>query len=633
MKRILIFFLLSMLASGMERTSLSDAKSYNEDEQLIVVGIGAFNDGFYDIAERQFSQLIRNYPSHEKVYDVCYLLGKTLLIKGKLQEAKTFFLKIINESKNVDYMGHTLFWAAQVEMKLSNTEAARKLLLSIVRNFPKFEWLDYSYYLLGLLELQGNRPIEAESSFKKVSLLSKKEEVIQSSFFWLGTLATKRAEYETAYAYFQTVGGNPKQIAPEYLKYALFWLGEVQVRLGRFDDARISYKRFYDRFSNDPLLPEAYWRLGFCEYRLGNLKGATEIFKSFRSRFKDSKLHLYTSYLLGEIFLAEGDHASSIKELNFIVNNPQENRFGGPSLLTLYWDCVSLGDMEEANRFFQRLIKLNHFEEEKIYVQWLTAEMLFWGGRISDSLPYSFNIINTRFREKALLQIGRGYFFENRFREALINLDILLLEFPNSKYAEESLFLKGECLWNLGSVTHALETYDLLRKQKRKNTWQLLALTQAGTIYRLRNQYEKAQSLFQDVIESFPNHPLAYHAAFQLGNIHFKENNMGEASHYYSTVLKGNFTELFGEAYFRLGEMFYQQGNYDKALANFESAVRHLKETSLCFFLTQLEIGNLQRREGKYGEAKRTYKMILDHSRDEEVKKAAGELLSRIGEN
>lgn len=79
--------------------------------------------------------------------------------------------------------------------------------------------------------------------------------------------------------------------------------------------------------------------------------------------------------------------------------------------------------------------------------------------------------------------------------------------------------------------------------------------------------------------------------------------------------------------------MFYQQGNYDKALANFESAVRHLKETSLCFFLTQLEIGNLQRREGKYGEAKRTYKMILDHSRDEEVKKAAGELLSRIGEN
>lgn len=156
-----------MLASGMERTSLSDAKSYNEDEQLIVVGIGAFNDGFYDIAERQFSQLIRNYPSHEKVYDVCYLLGKTLLIKGKLQEAKTFFLKIINESKNVDYMGHTLFWAAQVEMKLSNTEAARKLLLSIVRNFPKFEWLDYSYYLLGLLELQGNRPIEAESSFKR----------------------------------------------------------------------------------------------------------------------------------------------------------------------------------------------------------------------------------------------------------------------------------------------------------------------------------------------------------------------------------------------------------------------------------------------------------------------------------
>ncbi len=629
-KRILPFLLLCFIMSGAYHVTRSHAKSYQEDEQLILVGIGAFSDGFYDIAERQFSQFIRSYPTHERLYDVFYLLGKTLLLREKLKEARTCFLKIINESKNVDYMDYAFFWAAQVEMKLGNSEASSKLLLSIVRNFPKFEWLDYSYYLLGILELQGNKPLIAESSFKKVSLLSKKEDLIQLSFFWLGILGTKRNEYETAYAYFQAVWKNPKQVPQEYLRYALFWLGVVQVRLGRFEDAANSYKKFSEQFNNDPLAPEAYWRLGYCQYRLGNLKDAIEIFNSFRARSGDSKLHLYTCYLLGEIFLAEKDPASSIRELNLVINNPQDNSLWGPSFLMFYWNYICLGDMEEGNRLFQRLLKLNRFEEEKIYLQWLTAEILFGSGRISDSLPYYFSIINTRFREKALLQIGRGYFFENRFREALINLDILLLEFPNSKYAEESLFLKGECLSNLGNLTHALETYNLLSKDKRKNPWQLLALSHVGTIHLVKNEYEKAESAFKAAIDIFPNHPLAYYAALQLGNLQFRKEDTLGAAQYYAAILKGNFMELFGEAYFRLGEVFYQQGKYDKALTNFETAVHHLQDNSLYFFLTQLEIGNLQRRAGKYGEAKKAYKTILDHSKDEEIKNAARQLLSRV---
>jgi hypothetical protein len=43
-----------------------------------------------------------------------------------------------------------------------------------------------------------------------------------------------------------------------------------------------------------------------------------------------------------------------------------------------------------------------------------------------------------------------------------------------------------------------------------------------------------------------------------------------------------------------------------------------------------LEIGNLKRRGGEYEEAKKSYLIILDQSKDEEIKKAAKELLSRM---
>ena len=624
---MIFYFVFAFLISGI--LSLQDALSKNlsEEEELILVGIGAFNDGFYDIAEKQFGDFVRDYASHSKIYDICYLLGKTLLIRGKLKEAQTVFLKIINENKNFEYMDYTLFWTAEVERKLNKGEEAKKLLLSIIKRYPKFEWIDYTCYLLGHLELGSNKLVQAEFFFKKATLLSRNSQIVRSSVFWLGILSYKRNDYEAAIGYFETIREDVKFLPQEYLRYVLFWLGEAQLKLGRFNDARLNYKTFYERFKNDSLVPEVYWKLGFCEYRLGNRRDSIDIFQSFRNQFNDPQLLLYTQYLLGEIFLIDGNYPSSIKELSLITNKPQRNILWGVSFLPLYWDYIHLGEVEEANKIFQRLQKLDHFEDEKMLLQWLNAEMIFSEGRISDSLPYFFNLVNTVYREKALFQIGRGYFFENKLREAITNLDILLLEFPNSKYLEESLFVKGECLVKLGNLDHALETYDLILRLNGENLWQLFALTQVGNIYLFRNENDKAENTFKKIINSFQAHPLGSNAAFQLGNLYFKKNDIVEAIYYYSMVLKGNILELFGEVYFCLGEILYQQGKYEKALASFETAIGYLKDTSTWFFLTQLEIGNLQRRGEKYEEAKRSYMIIIDHCKNEEINKAAKELL------
>jgi TolA-binding protein len=606
------------------------SKNMSEDKQLIWVGASAFKDGFYDIAEKQFSYFINIYPKHDKVFEIYYLLGRTLLIRGKLKEAKAIFSKILNEAKNFENMDYALLRMAEVEIRLDNREEAERHLLSVIKRFPKFEQIDYSYYLLGLLELGANQLSAAESTFKKVSQSSKNNDLIRSSIFWLGLLSFRQKQYETAAGYFQSLWENPASVPAEYVKDTLFWLGETKLKLGRVTEAQSHYKTFSERFKNDRLLPEATWRIGFCEYQLGNIKNAIETFQTFKNQFKDSPLLLYTYYLLGKMFLMNGDHLSSIKELNLILNVSQGNLWGGASLLMLYWNYIQLGETEGANRTFQRLQKLNQFEEEKIFIQWLNAETFFAEGEILESLPYYFNILNSKFREKSLFQIGKGYFFKNKFRESITNLDILLLEFPNSQYGEEGLLIKGECLAKLGNLDQALETYHLIVQQKKNNIWQLFAFTQMGSVYAFKNELGKAENAYKRVMEDFPYHPLFYHAALQLGNLNFNNKNIIEAIHYYSIVLKGNILELFGEAYFGLGEVFYQQEKYEKALHSFETAMQYLKETSAWFFLTHLEIGNLKRRLGKYEEAKKSYLVVLDQSKDEEIKKAARELLNRM---
>ena len=209
-KKLLLYFSLICFLPGILHVPDLDARNFSQEEQLILVGIGALNDGFYDIAEKQFSQLIKDYPNHAKLYDICYLLGRTLLLKNKLKESKALFLRIVQENKNFEYMDYTLYWLAEIEIRLGQGEEARKLLLSAIKRFPKFEWIDYTYYLLGLLDFQSNRVPQAEASFKKVPLSSNNYELIQSSLFWLGVLSFRQKDYGGAIGYFHTLWEDPK---------------------------------------------------------------------------------------------------------------------------------------------------------------------------------------------------------------------------------------------------------------------------------------------------------------------------------------------------------------------------------------------------------------------------------------
>jgi tetratricopeptide (TPR) repeat protein len=210
----------------------------------------------------------------------------------------------------------------------------------------------------------------------------------------------------------------------------------------------------------------------------------------------------------------------------------------------------------------------------------------------------------------------------------MTNLDLLSLEFPDSRYLEEALFMKGECLVFLEDREQALESFQLILRQKKRQVWHMLAWIEIGNISLFQKSPERARGAFQKAMEFFPEHPLSYYAALQLGNLEFQRKNLTEADRYYSAVLRGNVSDLVGETSYRLGEVFYEQERFERALGSFEFALRNLAETSPWFFLTQLEVANVQRRANKVEEAKKIYRTVFERSRDEEIRLAAKEFLA-----
>src|SRR4030043_1054538 len=250
-KRIIIYSLFVILMMGVFFSEAAVQRTLGEDENLLWVGTGAFNDRFYDIAEKQFSQFLRDYPEHGKLYDICYLLAKTLYIKEKLKESRTLFLKVINENKQFEYAEYVLFCLADIELRFGNNEGARRYLVSILNRYPKFEGMDQVHYFLGLIEFGSNRPSPAESHLKKVSFISKNTELIQASYFWLGILSYKHNRFDEAMGYFKMTMPDLKPASAFFFKYASLWLGETQLKQGKFDEAKSIYRTFYERFKEE----------------------------------------------------------------------------------------------------------------------------------------------------------------------------------------------------------------------------------------------------------------------------------------------------------------------------------------------------------------------------------------------
>ena len=189
-------------------------------------------------------------------------------------------------------------------------------------------WITPTTYL-GCIDFEANRLDLAETSFKKVSLVSKRDELIRSSTFWLAMVSLKRNEDRKGVLYLKPLLDEFKNDPLFYRRETLFWLGEAQFKSGQFQDAKKTYQLFYDQFKTDPLIPHVYWRIGFCDYRLGSLKESMETFKNFQMTFKNHSLSLYTQFILGEILLSLGDHALSVKEWTPVLQTPSPTLCGG----------------------------------------------------------------------------------------------------------------------------------------------------------------------------------------------------------------------------------------------------------------------------------------------------------------
>lgn len=571
-------------------------------EELLTVGIGAFEDGFWRVAETQWRRFLRLYPNHPQAAKVRYMLARTLIQQDRFQEAEKLLRQVLLQDQTAQ--PEVNYWLGFCLARLGRWEEVEPLLQKAL----KAEGLRPS-----ALVLLAEAYCRLERFGKAVALLREaipllKERQRSRARLLLGISLYKDGKTSEAIKALKGVNGV---LAAE----ALYWRAEAELKAGRPQEALKTFRELLQRYPRSSHLAEARYGLASALLELGKTAEARNILTSWLKTFSGHSEEGKVRLLLGRVLMKEGRFEEALTVLKEVAKGQGEE--AREAHYRLVWCYLHMGKIEEARRL------LGQYENDISH--YLRAEVALWEGDCEEALPYLFELMNKKaFRKKALLEIARCSYRLEKYRDCIANLDILKLEFPDFEKIDELLWLKAECLRGVGEGEEATKFYRLIIEKhptSERVAWALFRLLDRAV---KGGKLKEADGYFRQLRDSFPEHELTARGGLLLGKALVIDGRWKEAIPKLQRAKGSPIKEVKGRALCWLGKAYMRLGSLGEAMRCFEEATQQGGEMAV---IAYVEMGNIMAELGDSEGAIKAYQKALKLVKDEKLRSHIKELL------
>ncbi len=605
--------------------------SGSSPHELFQVGTGAFQDGFYQVAEAQFREFLQTYPQHPYATQVMYLLGKTLYEQKKFAEAKDVFSALLTSKKTFQGRNAAYFWLARSCEEAGDLFCARSNLLTLVKQYPQSPWYLPSLSLLGKISFQEGQYERSEAYFRKALKDPRITPPLSHNVkFWLGLTLYEQGKYKNAEDLLQEVVDSTVKEAPR--EESLYWLGETQIKLKQYREGAKTFHSLLGDFPQSSLTPNALYGRSWCLYMYGMKEEALRGLVTLQKGFPHTILLPQALSLMGSIYIDLNRYQEAIDILKELLRRFPQNQLRGQTLLDLGWCYLKIGGLSQVKEIAYEIVKLPPGEHEKALARYILAELNSYEGKCQEAMPYWFNLLNVpSYRHEALFKIAICSFKDGKFKESLTNLDLLQLEYPNFDKMDEVLWIQGESFREFGNLSEASKAYQRVIKEYKRSPWYPWCIYRMLAISLEWKKMKEAEGYFETLYKEFPHHELSYEAALQLGIRKVEAVEYESSLRYLDIAARSPNRRAAQNALCWQGEIYFNLKEYQRALDCYQRIVaENLPPGDTMAAVAYLEIGNIKHLLGEYEKAKEAYEKALGISGEEEFKKKVKELLKEL---
>jgi TolA-binding protein len=145
--------------------------------------------------------------------------------------------------------------------------------------------------------------------------------------------------------------------------------------------------------------------------------------------------------------------------------------------------------------------------------------------------PNSDNLIALEF------DAAKGMFFNEKYGKAIASFSLFLQEHPNSPYAYDARYYLAESYYRTGDLAQA-EKLHLQVIEEKKSTGYTRSLQRMGDYYMSKQEYAKAQRMWQELLQAAMNQRERSKALQGLMEAHYATQSYDSTLYYSDEILK-----------------------------------------------------------------------------------------------
>ncbi len=172
------------------------------------------------------------------------------------------------------------------------------------------------------------------------------------------------------------------------------------------------------------------------------------------------------------------------------------------------------------------------------------------------------------FQGESLVQLGKLDEARRRFLE-------FLSKSPNDRYAKQALFRAAEASYLLGDADAAAEQLGRFRAQYAQDKLNSYVLTYLGELALRGDDARKAESLFREALERYPQSRMRHDCRWGLARSAEKQGRNDEAIENYRQLAAQRDSTLADDAALALATLKFSTGKYLEAAKAYEKFAKH----------------------------------------------------------
>jgi len=632
----------------------------------------------FNKAESVLSEFTQKFITHENLALGYYLMGNANFLKNQYAVATQSYKFILDKFKYSDLTEAALLmtmlcYYKQDQMALLVSEGSHMLeILSSKFQSPKSKIRARTYYYLGMAYFKTGMYGPAAQAFNEIiekyydsditnearanlawcyyelenykaartmarDVISSniKEEVkmacellVAHSFFCEKQYDKATASYgEFAYKY-------AKSKNFELVAEALFQQGKVYEIQEYYMDAVKSWQALYDNYPKSKRAPEALYKISDIYFKAQQYDKAIAGFQRILEKYPNADIAEDAMLAIAEVYYNSDQEAKAVQAYkDFIKKYPNSSKVKSVEdgmQRAEYRKAEKKEDPELLLQFYEKYPQSN-LAVDALYK---AAELYYQTGKF-DKAVNTFNKLIEEFPNDTLAinahyYIGACYEELKKTEDAINAYKAFIKNYPKHELTSDVYFRLATAAYMNKNFTDAAFYYERILEKYPGTEYEKNAMYNLALTYTDLNKMDDAIRYYKLFYKKYPDDEKSKTIPSQIAGIYLEQKRYTEAIASYQEIAdKGSDTEKM-EAYYRIGDIYMNTENHDKALETFSNLI-DMKPKDNVFRVTGLiNLATIYEEKSDWKNAVKIYNLIVDSGGQKDYVDGAKARISEI---